>query len=151
MPKAAPRLDKKSLIWLTILSVIVVTTILLVAWLLFRCTCRRKKVIRRHSNGHRHHPSLEVTDGRNQFQAWNKNVTPGDRIGTELSGMSLTPLTKGAYISAARAGELDAHPGTPVVVEEAPLSPVFQRSKASKYYSGVSGKWKRISQIGKAY
>ena len=151
-----PGLSKEAIIWITVLSVVVVATAIIVGILLCRCTCSRKKraARQRHANGHSHHPSLEVTDGRNDHIAWNRSFLPqGSRArdGTNDDGFEMTPLAKAA---ASRGREhLSVLPPRPVVVEEEidPLTPVYSRKKASRYYSGINNAWKRVSQIGKAY
>lgn len=142
--------NTQTIVWLVIVSLIVVATLTIVACLL--CRCRRAKR-KRHSNGHSHHPSLEVTDGRNAHFAWNKTFAPM-KSETEGSGSSLTPPSKAAVRPA---GDV-VHPGDPVIVEgeEVLATPVYVRNKGSRYYSGfsqsrLSSAWKRISQIGRAY
>ena len=139
-------LNKQTIIWLVVISIIVIATLIIVTCLLCRCKCRKRK-LKRHSNGHRYHPSLEVTDGRNEFNAWNRNAPP--RAETYDSAISLEPLTK---VAVRPAGV--AYLAEPVVVEEAPLtvtSPTYAGKKGSSYYSGLSQAWKRVSQIGRAY
>ena len=149
--KSRLTVSEASIIWLTVIGVVVLASFILVCWLLCRCTCRKKKM-RRHSNGHRHHPSLEITDGRNEFHPWNSNAPPLSpaRAETGESGISLQPLTRAA-VKPAR----EVHPGEPVIVdEEEPATPVYARSRGSRYYSGISSvrnSLKRWSHIGRAY
>ena len=141
-----PILSKQAIAWIVIVTVIVITAFIIISWLLCRCKRRKKSKVKRHSNGHRHHPSLEVTDGRNEHLAWNKNAKPR-KTDTDESGFSLTPLSKGGV---APAGTV--HPGEPVVVDEVPSSPVYPtRHNRGKYYSGLGSVWQRVSQIGRAY
>ena len=140
------KLDKQTIAWLVILSVIVVTAMVVVGWLLCRCQCRKRR-IKRYSNGHRYHPSLEMNDDRNGFDSWNRNAPP--RMGTDEGGPVLEPLNR-AFVQPAGF----AHPGEPVIVEEEPLSSVSSahtRKTGSKYFSGMSSAWRRVSQIGRAY
>ena len=72
---AGPRLSRGAIIWLVIVMIVVLSVLGVVSWLLCSCKYRRFRHVRRHSNGERYHPSLEITDGRNEFSAWNRNQT----------------------------------------------------------------------------
>ena len=148
-------LNKSTIVWLTIICVIVLAMLVIISCLLCRCKRRSKRAKRQSEGGtwHTHHPSLEVTDGRNEHYAWNrKAVPPGQsRIETGESGFSLQPLTKAAIKPAGTSN----YPAEPMIVEEEvpiPGTPVFHARKTpSRYYSGLSSAWKRLSQIGRAY
>ena len=140
-------LNKQTIAWMVVVAVMVLITLIVVSILLCRCTCRKRRKRRRHSNGELHRLSYEVTDGRNEFTAWNRNARP--RFELDQNGFSFTPLAPAAVKSAG-----DVHPGEPVIVDEGPQTPVYARSRGSRYYSGMSNAWKRVSrlsQIGKAY
>ena len=140
-------LNKQTIIWLVVVAIIVVATLVIVTCLLCRCNCKRRRAARkRHSNGHSHHPSLEVTDGRNEHIAWSRNA-PIRKESDNGGDFSLTPLSKATLRPAGA-----THPAEPVIVEEeVPSTPVYARNKGSRYYSGLRYSWKRISQIGRAY
>jgi hypothetical protein len=79
------------------------------------------------------------------------------RVDTGQSGYSMTPLAKAA-VKPAGHGYGEAHPGVRVVESEDDVSPSStpvharrQKQARSRYYSGLSNAWKRISQIGRAY
>jgi len=152
-------LNKPTIIWLVVVSVIVAASILTVCILLCKCK-RRNKNVKRHSNGHRWHPSMEVTDGRNDFALWNRNAMPRGkqdeamRMGTFESGDSTTPLRPAAARATAPAVM------EPVVVDYAdghgstfaPNGGARPSVKNSRYYSKQRQSWwNRISQIGRAY
>jgi len=132
-------LDKSSIIWLSVLSVVVLASVVVIAWLLFRCHGCRKG--RRYLNGHRHHPSLEVNDGRNQFDLWNRNARHGARLASDAS---VIPLTAMPTVPAV------VHPGNPVVIDEAPVYNEGSARANGRYYSGLGGALKRWSSVGRA-
>jgi len=133
-------LDESSIIWLSILSVIVLASVVVIAWLLFRCHGWRKG--KRYLNGHRHHPSLEVNDGRNQFDLWNRNARRGERLASDASVIPLTatPAPVPAVV----------HPGNSVVIDEAPVNQDGSARANGRYYSGLGGALKRWSSVGRA-
>ena len=149
-------LNKETITWLVVVCVIVITSIIIVSCLLCRCRIRRRKAARAQGKKysifegkrHSHHPSLEVTDGRNEHWAWNRYAEK-PATGTDLNGFTVTPLSKAAVKPAA------AYPAEPVIVEEemSEMSPPHSRARkgGSRYYSGLTGTWKRMSQIGRAY
>lgn len=92
-PSNHPALNKASIAWLSVLSVIAIASAVLILWLLFRGKFRRHKATKRNASGHRYHPSLEIKDGRNEFDAWNRNTA---WKGTVDSISSLAPLTAAA-------------------------------------------------------
>lgn len=150
-------INRHSLPWLIIACILLIGATVLISWLLCRCRRRRGKDGKEFLNraGHRHHPSLEVKDGRNEHYAWYRHaprqIEMGDvgRVGTSES---ITPLRHAAVRPAGT--------GVHVVEEEeddvSPLTTRFDRRVTSevrpnRYYSGLSDAWKRISQIGRAY
>jgi hypothetical protein len=156
-------INKHTLTWLIVVAVIVAITFTVITCLLCRCKRRRSKAANKkklNTAGHSHHSSLAVTDGRNEHWAWNKNAPKPEveRVGTGQSGYSMTPLAKAAVKPAGYFDDSRA-PAVHVVEEDAvsPLSPPWRRGQqqqqktGSRYYSGFSNAWKRISQIGRAY
>jgi hypothetical protein len=150
--------SKQAIVWLTIVSVLVVATAIVVTILLCRCTCNRKKKERKyHANGHSHHSSLEVTDGRNDHAAWNRSFTPvGPRTidGADADGFALTPLARAA--ERPEPEHLDVLQPRPIVIDEVdPLTPMSAPARmargSSRYHSGVNAALKRVIQIGKVY
>lgn len=167
-------LNRQTIIWLAVISVIVLVTLVVVSCLLCKCNRRRWKSdkngegdgngegLKRHPDGSRWHPSLEIKDGRNEFHAWNRHAPPraslaeqggqGIRMDTWESGDSIAPLRPTA--SARSRGQTNNGSAVmePVVVDYAAPAPP---KKNSRYYSNLSSGrgslWKRISQIGRAY
>lgn len=136
-----PMLDKSSIVWISILSVLAAACFIFAIWLLFRCKCGRGRKSKRQANRHRYHPSLDMKDGRNEFEAWNKSEARVDSVS------SVRPLSSAAVPPAGF-----VHPGNPVIVDEVHLQPIptYGRNK-ERYYSGLSSSLKRFSSIGKAY
>lgn len=140
-------LSKQTIAWIAVVGAIVLVTLIVISVLLCRCKCRKRKERKRHSNGQLHRVSYEVTDGRNKFNAWNRNAPPLTEDGE--SGSSTTPLRPAAV----KRGGVE-YPMEPVVVDEGPATAMYTRNSRSRYYSGLSSGWKRfsrISQIGRAY
>ena len=172
-------LNKQTIIWLVVISVIVLATLITVTCLLCKCKRRRKGKhgghddVQRHANGHRWHPSLEVKDGRNDFPTWNRAAPPraslaeqggAIRMDTFESADTVAPLVRAPGAAAMRGG--NGNGGAvmePVVVDYATgndFSGSGNSKKSSRYYSNLNeGKtgssrqswWKRMSQIGRAY
>ncbi|KAK3059113.1 hypothetical protein LTR09_000679 [Extremus antarcticus] len=148
-------LNKSTLTWLTILILLVLGTLILISCLLCRCKRRRKnaKGERKrgvNATGHSHHPSLEVTDGRNGFGAWNRNA-PHQEVGGVGGGMEmvdqtsagegLTPLAKAAVKPAGFGNRRYGGEGMPEVrvveVEDegegvSPLTARFERERGRR-------------------
>lgn len=160
-------LNKQTIIWLVVISTIVLATLITVTCLLCKCKRRRKGKdgVKRHPDGRRWHPSLEVKDGRNDFPAWNRNAPPraslaeqgglrGDAdvvmMETWESNDSMAPLRPNAAVVSGGNGNAVMEP---VVVDYA----AQDGKKSSRYYSDLNAGrertsfWKRISQIGRAY
>ena len=72
-------LNKQSIIWLVVLSVIVLVTFAIVATLLCRCKSRRnEKKSKRRTWRRTYHPSVDIRDGnaRMSYYAWNRHHDP---------------------------------------------------------------------------
>ena len=114
-PHPTIEFSKSSIVWLSILTVLALAGIIIVLWLLFCRGCRSKRR-KKQANGHRHHPSLEIKDNRNDFEIWNRS---GAKPGSLQSDNSMIPLTAAAV----RPSGLNVvHPGNPVIVEDVPLT-----------------------------
>lgn len=151
-------LSKQTIIWLVVISVIVLAALIIVTCLLCKCKRRRKNNVRRHPDGQRWHPSLEIKDGRNDFQAWNRHAPPRPSLAEQgrivPDAVRLDTWESGDSVAPLRANVKEQNRSAvvePVVVDYATEG----KKKNSRYYSNLSfgreGLWKRISQIGRAY
>lgn len=141
-------LSHQAVIWLVVLGCIVIASFIIIVFLLCRCRGRKR-------NGQRRIRGYSVTDGRNNFQAWNRNAEPlpplpaypgyGDDSAKKGED-TLSPLTKAA-VKLRGSAMME-----PMVVEEAGEGSAYQRNsrKASRYYGGLSARFSRFSHIGRA-
>ena len=141
---------RQAIIWLTLVSTIVFLTFVIVIYLLCNCSCRRRnrKVKERSESTIDKHQSTQILDNRNDYRAWNPSAPL--RPEEDQDGFVLTPLTKAAV----RPAGAEQHPGEPVVIEEAEEGEGSRRrtnAKGPGYYTSWSGRFSRISGIGRAY
>ena len=149
-------LTKAEIISLSLILFFVVIGVATSIWLLCHCTwCGRRRRERRRDSF--------ITDGRENFPGWNKNVPLSDAAfaapGPADEDVQLQPLTRAAVRPSGVPRSVEQHPGEPDVVDEAVAAPVYggqsQRKNNSRYYSGwsesVKKRFSQFSQIGRAY
>jgi len=141
-------LDRSTIIWLVVLACIIAVAFTIVACLL--CRCRRKRKNGRVSRGY------SIHDGRHYYHPWNRHASPMPPIpppaymyGSYGDVKSKADQTSIAVPSqAARRSSVVMEL---MVVEEAGDGGEFRRSKkTSRYYGGLSARFSRMSQIGRA-
>lgn len=139
-------LDRSTIIWLVILACIIAVAFIIVACLLCRCQRKRKNV--RVSRGYIIH------DGRNDYHPWNRHASPMPPVAPPAYGGYEDAKSKTDPTFIAVPSQAAMRPSSimePMVVEEAVSDGSFRRSKkTSRYYGGLSARFSRMSQIGRA-
>lgn len=139
-------LDRSTIIWLVVLACIIAVAFIIVACLL--CRCQRKRKNGQVSRGY------SIHDGRNDYHPWNRHASPMLTIPPPAYGPYGDVKSKADQTSIAVPSQAARRPSVvmePMVVEEAGNDGEFRRSKkTSRYYGGLSTRFSRMSQIGRA-
>jgi hypothetical protein len=140
-------LDRSTITWLVVLACILTIAFVVVACLLCRCRINRKNA--------RVTKSYSVNDGRNDFHAWNRHASPTHTVPPPANGGYGAVKSKADQTVIAvppQAARRASVAMEPMVVDEAGNEGLFTRSnkKTSRYYGGLSARFSRVSQIGRA-
>jgi hypothetical protein len=135
-------LSQQPIIWIVVLSCIVVAAFIIATFLL--CKCRRR---RRNKSSGRVERGYSVSDGRNEFKAWNRDAQPMTPLPPApmygeygARAIEMTPVAKAPVKSALMEPMVE-----PMIVEVedadegSGYSSRSRRTAGSRYYSGWLG------------